>query len=97
MVAHLVSSVSIPVCRKTSLLTEKAQLIPVYKDKVIFEPRVLLNNFLQMFEGRAPRFGRNCDSTVFVLQPIVSIGCMLPVNDSINASIKIFSRYLGML
>merc|ERR1719500_1177374 len=33
-----------------------------------------------MFEGRGPGFGPNCDPAVFVLQSIVSIGCMLPGN-----------------
>jgi len=66
MVAHLVSTVS----------------ISVDEDKVILEPGVLLDYFLQVFQGRGPRFGCNCYPAVFVLQPIVSIGCMLPFQEN---------------
>ena len=80
MVAHLVSAVSISEATH-HLLTREAHGIPVDEDKVILEPGVLLDYFLQMFEGRGPGFGPNCDPAVFVLQSIVSIGCMLPLQE----------------
>ena len=68
------------------------------KPHLLTRTKLYLNYFLQMFQGRGPWFGWNSDPTVFALQTIVTIGCMLPAAEkkSSDTSDESF-RHQGML
>ena len=54
------------------------QRAPVHQDKIVSKTRMLFDNILQLFQSRSPWPGINSDPTVFVLEPIISIGGVLP-------------------
>ena len=54
------------------------QRAPVHQDKIVSKTRMLFDNILQLFQSRSPWPSINSDPTVFVLEPTISIGGVLP-------------------